>query len=120
MGAWKNAEAGARSLSTFSRDFPNVRAVTLRITAAALVLATCQGFAAEHLTQADVERVLAQGVHYAKRYSPHSVIAVVDREGFTLGVWDVDGGSPPSPGVLAGAVGRAGAAAFLSSNQNAF
>jgi uncharacterized protein GlcG (DUF336 family) len=76
--------------------------------------------AAERLSQSDVERVLAQGIHYAKRHSPRSIIAVVDREGFTLGAWDVDGGQPPSAGKLAGAIGRAGTAAFLSSNQNAF
>jgi uncharacterized protein GlcG (DUF336 family) len=91
-----------------------------RALSAMLILATLPGMAAERLSQSDVERVLAQGVHYARRHSPHSIIAVVDREGFTLGVWDVDGGTPPSPGVLSGAIGRAGSAAFLSSNQNAF
>ena len=53
--------------------------MTLRIAPPPLDLATCHGLAAERLTQADVERVLAQGVHHAKRYSTHSIIAVVDR-----------------------------------------
>jgi uncharacterized protein GlcG (DUF336 family) len=97
-----------------------VHGVIRRLTAALLMTSVFAAESAEQLTKEDVERVLAQGVHYAKRRSPHSVIAVVDREGFTLGVWDVDGGSPPSPGVLSAAIGRAGAAAFLSSNQNAF
>jgi uncharacterized protein GlcG (DUF336 family) len=74
----------------------------------------------EHLTLDDVQRVLGQGIHYARKHSSHSVIAIVDREGFTLACWDVDGGNTPSPGVVAAAIGRAGAAAFLSSNQNAF
>lgn len=103
-----------------SANLARSRAVTSRTCVAAILLAVSHGFAAERLSQSDVEQVLAQGVHYAKRHSPHSVIAVVDREGFTLGVWDVDGGTTPAPGVVAGAIARAGAAAFLSSNQNAF
>lgn len=76
--------------------------------------------AAEQLSSEDVERVLAQAVKRAREVSPHSVIAVTDREGFVLGVWDVNGMRPPSSGVIAGAVSRAGTAALLSSNQNAF
>lgn len=116
--------AGSQTCASVPLDFRihscKLRVVTSRVCAAALVLAACPASAAERLTQEDVERVLAQGIHYAKRYSPRSVIAVVDREGFTLGVWDVDGGSPPTPGVLSAAIARAGTAAFLSSNQNAF
>lgn len=76
--------------------------------------------AEERLTQQDVERVLGQAVKRAREVSPHSVIAVCDREGFVLGVWDVNGVRPPESGVIAGAVSRAGTAALLSSNQNAF
>jgi uncharacterized protein GlcG (DUF336 family) len=95
--------------------------VNSRTLALSLTLAALPAFAGEEqLTKSDVEKIIAQGVHYAKKHSPHSVIAVVDREGFTLGVWDVDGGTPPNLGVVAAAAGRAGAAAFLSSNQNAF
>ena len=57
---------------------------------------------------------------YASRHNRSAVVAVTDREGFVLGVWDVDGGLPPSPGIIAGAVSRAGTAAFLSSDENAF
>ena len=75
---------------------------------------------AEQLTQADVERVLTQAIASAAQIDPRAVIAVVDREGFVLGVWSVRVGNGPSAGVVAGAVSRAGTAAFLSSNQNAF
>ncbi len=47
------------------------------------------------------------------------MIAVVDREGYVLGVWVVRGGAA-TPGEIATAVSKAGTAAFLSSNQNAF
>src|SRR6185437_3172691 len=40
-------------------------------------------------------------------------------EGYVLGVWVVRGG-PATPGEIATAVSKAGTAAFLSSNQNAF
>lgn len=76
--------------------------------------------ARERLNLEDVERILRQGIHEARKKSPHSVIAIVDREGFTLALWDVDGGTSPSPGLISAAIGRAGSAAFLSSNQNAF
>lgn len=88
------------------------------ILSAALLVPAAQ--AREHLTLDDVNRILGQGIHEARKKSPHSVIAIVDREGFTLACWDVDGGRPPAAGVTAGAIARAGAAAFLSSNQNAF
>jgi uncharacterized protein GlcG (DUF336 family) len=51
--------------------------------------------------------------------SPNSVIAVVDREGYVLGVWIVRGGAA-TQGELATAISKAGTAAYLSSNQNAF
>ncbi len=51
--------------------------------------------------------------------SPNSVIAVTDREGDVLGVWVMRGGSATDPEV-ATAVSKAGTAAYLSSNQNAF
>jgi uncharacterized protein GlcG (DUF336 family) len=48
------------------------------------------------------------------------LIAVVDREGFVLAVWDVNGGAQPAAKDVARAVATAGAAAFLSSNEHAF
>ncbi len=47
------------------------------------------------------------------------MIAVVDREGYVLGVWVVRGGAA-TQGELATAISKAGTAAYLSSNQNAF
>ncbi len=77
--------------------------------------------AAEQLTEPEVETILTQGIAYASKTHPQAVIAVVDREGFVLAVWDVQGRTTPlSPGIIAGAVSRAGTAAFLSSTQNAF
>src|SRR2546423_14722151 len=63
--------------------------------------------------------MVSRAVTRAVRISPNSVIAVTDREGYVLGVWVVAGGAA-SQGQLATAVSKAGTAAFLSSNQNAF
>jgi uncharacterized protein GlcG (DUF336 family) len=71
------------------------------------------------LTAIDVQTIVSQAVTRAVKISPNSVIAVVDREGYVLGVWVVRGGSA-TPGEIATAVSKAGTAAFLSSNQNAF
>src|SRR6202162_1780021 len=71
------------------------------------------------LTAADVQTIVQHAVTRAVSISPNSVIAVVDREGYVLGVWVVRGGSA-TPGEIATAVSKAGTAAYLSSNQNAF
>lgn len=91
-----------------------------------LGLAAYPGFAQYGLFQpipqlalSDVQKVIAQGVARAKVISPDSVIAVVDREGFVCGVWSVNG-TTPSQAVLAIAIGKAGTASFLSSDQHAF
>jgi uncharacterized protein GlcG (DUF336 family) len=73
--------------------------------------------------------VITQAISRAQQIAPKAVIAVVDREGFVLGVWSADdprplGPLPPPPlpndiAVL-DAITKAGSAAFLSSNQNAF
>jgi uncharacterized protein GlcG (DUF336 family) len=68
---------------------------------------------------ADVQTIINHAVTRAVRISPNSVIAVVDREGYVLGVWVVRGGAA-TPGEIATAVSKAGTAAYLSSNQNAF
>ena len=90
----------------------------LRILTLLLSLATGLR-AAEQLSHTDVERILAQAVTAAAQSDQRAVISVVDREGFVLGVWSVQAGNVPSAGVIAGAVSRAGTAAFLSSNQDA-
>lgn len=71
------------------------------------------------LTAFDVQTIINQAVTRAVKVSPKSVIAVTDREGYVLGVWNVGGGEPTSTQV-ANAVSKAGTAAFLSSDQNAF
>jgi uncharacterized protein GlcG (DUF336 family) len=71
------------------------------------------------LTAADVTAIINRAVTRAAKISPNSVIAVTDREGYVLGVWAVHGGAATS-GELATAVSKAGTAAYLSSNQNAF
>ena len=66
----------------------------------------------------------AQAVQEAQAISPadNRVIAVTDREGHVLAVWDVNGAAAPNPTptIVADVVSKAGAAAFLSSNQHAF
>lgn len=74
---------------------------------------------AQQLTQVDVERIIAQAAARANQISPKSLIAVIDREGFVLGVWNVSGGAPTEK-EIGGAISKAGTAAFLSSDQNAF
>src|SRR5438552_8056179 len=71
------------------------------------------------LTAVDVKTIINRAVTRAVKISPKSVIAVTDREGFVLAVWVVRGGAATVDEV-ATAVSKAGTAAFLSSNQNAF
>ena len=89
----------------------------------------------EQLTQAEVAQIIAQAGTVAMWMDPGAIIAVTDREGFVLGVWDMQGLiQSPLPtfvtpddaavlrtyGLFAGAITRAGTAAFLSSDQEAF
>ncbi len=71
------------------------------------------------MTSNDVATVIAQAATRAAAVSPNAVIAVVDREGFVLGVWSVNG-APPGALDLEDAITKAGTAAFLSSDQHAF
>ncbi len=103
----------------------------LSLLAAALVAAPgpLSAQQTQRLTQAEVERIIAQATTRALEISPRAIIAVVDRDGFVLGVWSVSGIQPdsfptdfndhqgPSYGA---AIREAGTASFLSSNQNAF
>jgi len=79
----------------------------------------CTLDASAQLTAADVTQVIKQAASRAAQISPNSVIAVTDREGFVLGVWNVRGGEPTME-EIATCVSKAGTAAFLSSDQNAF
>jgi uncharacterized protein GlcG (DUF336 family) len=71
------------------------------------------------LTAADVDTIIRRAAARAAKVSPNSVIAVTDREGYVLGLWVVRGGNATQE-EIATAVSKAGTAAFLSSNQNAF
>jgi uncharacterized protein GlcG (DUF336 family) len=71
------------------------------------------------LTALDVQTIINHAVTRAVKISPNSVIAVTDREGYVLAVWVVRGGAA-TPGEIATCVSKAGTAAYLSSNQNAF
>ena len=75
--------------------------------------------ASAQLTAADVQTVINQAVTRSLQISPNSVIAVTDREGNVLGVWNVRGGEPTQD-EIASCVSKAGTASYLSSNQNAF
>ena len=83
------------------------------------VLLLWPALAEAQLTAADVQTVINQAVTRALQISPNSVIAVTDREGNVLGVWNVRGGEPTQD-EIASCVSKAGTAAYLSSNQNAF
>ncbi len=70
----------------------------------------------------DVTRAIQQATIRARQISPNSFIAVVDGEGYVLGVWAT--GIVPANAALknakiANAVSKAGTAAFLSSNEEA-
>jgi uncharacterized protein GlcG (DUF336 family) len=71
------------------------------------------------LTASNVQTIINHAVTRAVAISPNSVIAVTDREGNVLAVWVVRGGAATKP-EIATAVSKAGTAAYLSSNQNAF
>jgi uncharacterized protein GlcG (DUF336 family) len=75
--------------------------------------------ASAQLTATDVSNIVARAVTRAAHISSNSVIAVVDREGWVLDVWSVNG-TTPSADVVGNAISKAGTAAFLSSKQNAF
>ncbi len=76
--------------------------------------------AAAQMSVAEVEQVIAQAATRATEISSNSVIAVVDREGFVLGVWAVTTNSPTFELDIQDAITKAGTASFLSSDQHAF
>src|SRR5947208_11827906 len=83
----------------------------------AATLLTPPGLA--QLNATDVTQIIGHAVTRAAAISPNSVIAVTDREGDVLGVWVMRGGDATLP-EIATAVSKAGTAAYLSSNQDAF
>src|ERR1017187_836646 len=76
------------------------------------------------MTSNDVAQVIAQALTRANVFltngtATNGVVAVVDREGFVLGVWSLKPVGQFDLNVI-DAVTKAGTAAFLSSDQNAF
>ncbi|HEV3271661.1 MAG TPA: heme-binding protein [Candidatus Methylacidiphilales bacterium] len=88
------------------------------ITAFLALASAGHAFGAPSLALGDVNTILGQAAQAAATYSPNSVIAVTDREGFVLGVYGVSG--PPTATQTANAIAKAGTAAFLSSGGEAF
>jgi uncharacterized protein GlcG (DUF336 family) len=82
-----------------------------------------EGTAAQILNSNDVAVVISQALargnaFVANHTTTNGVVAVVDREGFVLGAWSLR----PNPDALevVDAITKAGTAAFLNSDQNAF
>ncbi len=86
---------------------------------AAVSLALGPAVARAQLTATDVQTIINQAITRAVQLSPNSVIAVTDREGDVLGIWNVRGGEPDAL-EISSCVSKAGTASYLSSNQNAF
>jgi uncharacterized protein GlcG (DUF336 family) len=94
--------------------------------------------AQEALTQAEVQRIIAQGVAEAQARGTPGTFAIVDRVGNVLAVYAMTGANPrlrvpngPNgsshdlqgvdvPGAVAGAIAKAVTGAYLSSSGNAF
>lgn len=86
----------------------------------AAVLAGARATAAESISADDLTRIFAQAADRAQEISPHSVIAVVDRDGRVLVLRRSDGSLGVTASERAIAVSKAGTAVFLSSNEHAF
>ena len=80
--------------------------------------------AAAQLTLTDVQTVVAQAITRAAALAAplqtNAVIAVTDREGWVLGVWALNTNLGSADPLVAEAIAKAGTAAFLSSDNNAF
>lgn len=113
---------------------PSLARPLASIAAALALLPPAVSAGPTQLTQEEVAQIVEQGCVVASRINRSAIIAVTDREGFVLAVWDVKKRLPnPLPvfdpfnpaiiklyGEVVGAVTKASTAAFLSSDQNAF
>jgi uncharacterized protein GlcG (DUF336 family) len=70
------------------------------------------------MTSNEVALVISKAISRAEQIAPGATIAVVDREGFVLGAWSVDGSFDAVK--ILDAITKAGTASFLSSDQHAF
>ena len=90
-----------------------------------LFVSLATGPAQAQLMLGDVQKIVAQAVTRATAlvHSPlptNAVIAVTDREGWVLGVWTLNPNLTAADPLVAEAIAKAGTAAFLSSDNNAF
>jgi uncharacterized protein GlcG (DUF336 family) len=117
----------ARVLSTSLRTTNFIVAAAVAFSAVAAYGGPAQ------LSQEDVQEIIARASTKAAKINKDAIIAVTDREGFVLAIWDVGKSLPPTLppfslkkkilkvySLVGAAVTRASTAAFLSSNQNAF
>lgn len=125
VAAMENVASSGKIILSVRASIMKKFALGLALLALLRVAAFC--VSTQQLTAEEVYDILAQAVTKAASINRQSVIAVVDREGFVLAVWSVPGVRSmrgqvifPRPGIVAGAISRAGTAAFLSSDQNAF
>ena len=117
-----------RGREGFRKERKNLSSVILSVNLRGLCVKICllMFFAAfanralAQMTVAEVQQVIAQASTRATQINSNSVIAVVDREGFVLGVWVVATNSPTFDLDIQDAITKAGTASFLSSDQHAF
>jgi uncharacterized protein GlcG (DUF336 family) len=114
----RNNSIGVALVEVYDLD-PDAGSILGNISTRAFVGSDVQTMPFAQLTASDVQTIINHAVTRAAAISPNSVIAVTDREGDVLGVWVMRGGDATPP-EIATAVSKAGTAAYLSSNQNAF
>ena len=93
--------SGARSTITrryFScqsmRDLIIPRPMKLRVLHVSFAACLIVSSASAQLTAVDVQTIINRAVTRATQILPNSVIAVTDREGYVLGIWNTAGGEP--------------------------
>ncbi|HMJ92122.1 MAG TPA: heme-binding protein [Candidatus Acidoferrum sp.] len=110
---------GHKSLAAFTTFNRIIRVFRHCFQLVLALLAVAAHAADTRMTSNEVTQVISQAIARAQQIEPDAVIAVVDREGFVLGVWSVNGAGPDPINVL-DAITKAGTASFLSSDQHAF
>src|SRR5438034_647824 len=68
-----------------------MKRLAIILCAAIAALLRSHALATAHLEKGDVEQIIARAASRAADLSQHSIIAVIDREGYVLGVWEVNG-----------------------------
>lgn len=86
---------------------------------ALIVFLRVSAHAGETLSLTEVNQIVNQASLRATQVSPDSLIAVVDREGNVLVVWDTNPATAPTQAQIANAISKGGTACFLNGNQTA-